>query len=106
MLPRPGCEKILASPAGPLRLTSVGNDKNNHIWYGRLKSADAPNQAWFRHLFLLTDPVTSASGLFHFDDNGQAYINAQLIVDDTGGGASNFDLTLDPGLFVVGENLV
>src|SRR5205814_2487380 len=53
-----------------------------------------------------TDPVTSASGLFHFDDNGQAYINGQLIVDDTGGGASNFDLTLDPGLFVVGENLV
>src|SRR5262245_50860658 len=74
---------------------AVGSASNNHIWYGSLKSADAPNNAWFRHIFTLDAPVTDASGIFHFDDNGQLYINGQQLIDDTGGGASNFNLTLD-----------
>ena len=45
--------------------------------------------------------VTDASGVFHFDDNGQAYINGSLLIDDHGGGASNFNLALDPGIFGV-----
>ena len=85
---------------------AVGSTSNNHIWYQSLHSADAPNNAWFRHVFTLDDVATAASGNFHFDDNGQAYINGQMIIDDTGGGASNFNLTLDPSLFVVGQNLI
>ncbi len=85
---------------------AVGSPNNDHIWYKSLKSGEAPNKAWFRHVFTLNDAVTDASGLFHFDDNGQAYINGQLIIDDTGGGASNFNLTLDPSLFVAGQNLI
>ena len=85
---------------------AVGNTSNNHIWYHSLHSADAPNNAWFRHIFTLTRPVTDASGVFHFDDNGQAYINGSLLIDDHGGGASNFNLALDPGIFVTGQNLV
>src|SRR5205823_11769570 len=47
-----------------------------------------------------------ASGLFHLDDNGDVFINGTQIIDDHGGGASNFDLTLDPSLFRVGQNLI
>jgi hypothetical protein len=40
------------------------------------------------------------------DDNGQVYINGTQIVDDNGSGGSSYDLTLDPSLFRVGQNLI
>jgi hypothetical protein len=79
----------------------------NNIWYGSNKSGQSPNNAWFRHVFTLNGPVSSASATVFFDDNGQFYLNGHLLVDDTGGGASSFDLTsIDPSFFVIGENLL
>jgi hypothetical protein len=79
----------------------------NNIWYGSNMSGQSPNNAWFRHVFTLDGPVSNASGTVFFDDNGQLYLNGHLLVDDTGGGASSFDLdSIDPSFFVIGENLL
>ena len=78
----------------------------DNIWLHSNLSGQAPNQAWFRHVFFLNASPTSAEGRFFFDDNGQAYINGTLVVNDTGGGASTFNLQLDPALFHPGPNLV
>jgi hypothetical protein len=56
---------------------------NNHIWYENILSDQAPAAAWFRKVFTLDS-----------------------MVDDNGSGGSSFDLTLDPSLFRIGENLV
>jgi hypothetical protein len=79
---------------------------NNHIWFESIQSADGPANAWFRKVFTLDQPASGASGTFWLDDNGQVYINGQEIINDSGTGASTFNLTLDPALFVVGDNLI
>lgn len=89
-----GWQGAFKSPAG------------DNIWYGSNQSSQSPDQAWFRHTFTLDRVPTQASGTFFFDDNGEAYINGQLVLNDTGGGATTTSLTLDPRLFVAGDNLV
>ena len=80
---------------------------NNHIWHTSNQSSQSPSRARFRHLFTLSqDQIVSVTGHFTFDDNGSAWINGTQIINDTGGGASTFDLTLDPLLFQPGDNLI
>jgi hypothetical protein len=79
---------------------------NNHIWYESISSDQAPANAWFRKVFTLDSPVLAASTLIWLDDNGQVYINGSKIVDDNGSGGSSYDLTLDPTLFRIGQNLI
>ena len=78
----------------------------DNIWYGSNHSDQSPNQAWFRYVFTLNQPIGNATGTFFFDDNGEAYINGRLIVADTTPGATTFLPTLDPTIFNVGSNLV
>jgi hypothetical protein len=81
--------------------------QGDKIWFRSNLSAQAPNQAWFRHLFFLSDNTPfSAQGTFLFDDDGEAYLNGTLVVNDTGGGATTTKLQLDPALFHPGTNLV
>src|SRR5258707_57955 len=70
------------------------------------QSASSPGQVWFRYKFNLAALPNSASGSFYFDDDGQAYLNGTLIVNDTGGGATTVTLPLANSLFVVGDNLI
>jgi hypothetical protein len=88
-----GWESSFKSPAG------------NNIWFRSNLSSEAPDQAWFRHVFFLTGNVLSAEGLFNFDDDGEAYINGVLVVIDTANSTTE-TLQLDPGLFRAGANLV
>src|SRR6266446_2130446 len=78
----------------------------NNIWKNSNQSSSSPGQVWFRHVFVLPAQPTSGSGTFYFDDDGQVYLNGTLIVNDTGGGATTFNLQLATNLFVVGENLI
>jgi hypothetical protein len=89
-----GWEYAFKSPSG------------NNIWMRSNLSASAPGQVWSRHVFTLPALPTSASGSFSFDDDGQVYVNGVLVVNDTGGGATSFNLQLATNLFVVGENLI
>src|SRR5262249_29514559 len=51
--------------------------------------------------------VAAASGSFFFDDDGEAYINGQQVVNDASGGSNTVDLpAMNPSLFVAGSNLV
>jgi len=78
----------------------------DHIWLTSNQSGQAPNQVWFRHVFVLDQTVASAVGDFYFDDNGENYLNGHLIINDPGGGATNFpNTTIDPTFFTLGENL-
>lgn len=80
---------------------------NNNIWHTSNQSSDSPTRARFRHVFALsTDNIVSVTGRFTFDDNGSAWINGTQIINDTGGGATTYNLTLDPTLFHPGDNLV
>jgi hypothetical protein len=79
---------------------------NNHIWYENISSDQAPANAWFRKVFTLDSLVSAAYALIWLDDNGQVYINGTKIVDDNGSGGSSYDLTLDPALFRIGQNLI
>ena len=82
------------------------NPSGDNIWMTSNMSGQAPNQVWFRHVFTLNGTVASAVGDFYFDDNGQNYLNGHLLIDDTGGGATNFNgVAIDPSWFVVGQNL-
>ena len=85
---------------------AVGNTTGNRIWYQSLKSASAPSNAWFRHVFTLDQAATAATATLNFDDNGEAYLNGHLLVEDSGGGASTFNLTIDPSWFTTGDNLI
>jgi hypothetical protein len=88
-------------------VNAVENPANHNIWMTSLQSASGPNQVWARKVFNLSAPVASAVGHFGFDDNGELYLNGHLLIDDTGGGATVFDnFTIDPALFVVGNNLM
>lgn len=78
----------------------------NNIWMRSNQSSSSPGQVWFRSIFTLPALPTSASGIFYFDDDGQLYINGTLIVNDTGGGATTFNLQLATNLFVTGQNLI
>ena len=82
------------------------NPSGNVIWMRSNLSASSPGQVWFRKVFVLPALPTSASGSFYFDDDGQAYLNGTLVVNDTGGGATTTTLQLATNLFVVGENLI
>src|SRR3954463_5894823 len=64
----------------------------NNIWMRSNQSASSPGQVWFRYVFNLAAEPTAASGTFNFDDDGQVYLNGVLIVNDTGGGATTFNL--------------
>jgi hypothetical protein len=78
----------------------------DNIWLTSNMSGSAPNQVWFRKVFTLNGPVSSAVGDFFFDDNGENYLNGHLIINDTGGGATSFNnVVIDPSFFVVGQNL-
>jgi len=89
-----GWEYAFKSPSG------------NNIWMRSNLSSDSPGQVWFRKVFVLPAQPASASGTFNFDDDGQVYLNGTLIVNDTGGGATTFNLQLATNLFVVGTNLI
>ena len=78
----------------------------NNIWMRSNQSASSPGQVWFRYVFHLATPPTTASGTFNFDDDGQVYLNGVLVVNDTGGGATTFNLPLATNLFVAGDNLI
>ena len=78
----------------------------DNIWLTSNMSGQAPNQVWFRKVFTLDGPVSSAVGDFFFDDNGENYLNGHQIINDTGGGATSFNnVVIDPSFFVVGQNL-
>ena len=88
-------------------LNAAENPNNHNIWMISLQSSLGPNQIWARKVFNLPVPVASAIGHFGFDDNGQLYLNGHLLIDDTGGGATVYNnFTIDPSLFVVGDNLI
>jgi hypothetical protein len=76
------------------------------IWIRSNQSSEAPNQAWFRKVFTLPAKPISASAVFIFDDDGEAYLNGTLVLTDPGGGATTFNVQLDTNLFVAGENLM
>jgi hypothetical protein len=79
----------------------------DNIWYSSNLSSDGVSHARFRHVFDLTSLPTAATADIFFDDNGELWINGTEIVDDTGGGATSYEnVSIDPNLFVVGENLV
>src|SRR5688572_9444312 len=42
------------------------------IWIDSNQSSESPNRAWFRKVFSLPAKPTSASGIFTFDDDGEA----------------------------------
>ena len=77
-----------------------------NIWHTSNKSSESPSHARFRHVFDLPVGVASASGIFGFDDDGDVWINGVHILNDPGGGASTFNLQLDPALFHPGLNLI
>jgi hypothetical protein len=85
---------------------SAYNDHNNNIWLGSTESADSPSPVWFRDVFNLDAAVISATGDFYFDDYGSVYINGTLVDTRSSGGAGSSTITLNPSLFVVGENLI
>jgi len=78
----------------------------DNIWHTSNLSSESPSHARFRHIFNLPAGVSSASGTFFFDDDGDVWINGQHILNDPGGGASTFHLDLDPSLFHPGQNLI
>lgn len=78
----------------------------HNIWNTSNLSSQSPSHARFRYIFDLPANVASASGIFGFDDDGDVWINGTHILNDPGGGASTFDLTLDPSLFHAGQNLI
>ncbi len=79
------------------------------IWHTTNNSRQSPERVWFRRVFTLdafeADLERLQAGVY-FDDNGRIYINGHLIVNDQGGGASGFDLELDPSLLKEGENVI
>jgi len=89
-----GWESAFKSPSG------------DNIWHTSNLGPQSPNSARFRYVFDLAKPVSSASGVFGFDDDGSAFINGIEVVNDYNGHASGFNLALDPDLFQVGSNLV
>ncbi|HVT87592.1 MAG TPA: hypothetical protein VHD56_01960 [Tepidisphaeraceae bacterium] len=78
----------------------------NNIWITSNMSSQAPNQAWFRHVFTLDGAVTDASADFFFDDNGEGYINGHLVITDSARGAIHTIVPIDPSFFVIGDNLI
>lgn len=79
---------------------------DDHIWITSNLSSQAPDQAWFRHVFTLNAPVISASADFFFDDNGEGYINGQQVIVNGPSGGARTVVPVDPSLFVVGSNFV
>jgi hypothetical protein len=77
------------------------------IWKDSNESSMAPSQVWGRYVFNVESmPIASLTAHVGFDDDGQAYLNGQLLVNDTGGGATGFELTLDPALLHPGQNVL
>ena len=79
---------------------------DNQIWLGSNMSGPTAGQTWYRHIFTLDGPVTSAMANLAFDDDGQVYINGHLVWNDPGGGATRTQMALDPSLFHPGANLI
>lgn len=87
-------------------IAPVTGSTSKVIWYGSIQDINSPSQAWFRYTFFLSTPLAAAAASLSFDDQGEAYVNGTEIESHDTGSAGTFDVTLDPSLFVVGENLI